>query len=227
MPQVQDILVGNTTTEYIYVYTWVSGTGFGTRLSGAPVTPTGAIGDISFGQDCVFYTQASTTIGPQAHTYTPNVGFGTKFSNVSPAFSNTGTAYNGLSATDKDVFASGAASPFIAAWPFSSSTGYGTKYPNPATALPSVAFDIEVTKENGNNDYFVAVANASTSSTAGVNLYYFYTGVGFGTKIANPATLPPTLGTGISYKRNGTGVMSYSATTSPHVAGYQLNSTGF
>jgi Flp pilus assembly protein TadG len=81
-----------------------------------------------------------------------------------------------------------ATSPYVTAYPWSS--GFGTKYANPAT-LPTgtgrgVAFNAD-----GSN---IAIAHATTPF---VTAYPFSSG--FGTKYANPVTLPTGDAYGVAF----------------------------
>jgi hypothetical protein len=80
--------------------------------------------------------------------------------------------------------------PFITAYPWSSS-GFGTKFANPAT-LPAggglgVSFSL--------NGSALAVAHSTTPFVTA----YPWSGSGFGTKYANPSTLPTGLGIGVAF----------------------------
>ena len=80
--------------------------------------------------------------------------------------------------------------PFVTAYPWSSS-GFGTKYANPATAASGaqngVAFSPTGTE--------IAVAHASSPYVTA----YTWNGSGFGTKFTDPATLPTGEGKGVAF----------------------------
>jgi hypothetical protein len=83
-----------------------------------------------------------------------------------------------------------ATSPFITAYPWSSS-GFGTKFANPATLPPGV----------GNGVAFTASGDAMAVSHAfsPIITAYPWSSSGFGTKFANPATLPAGAGNGVAF----------------------------
>ena len=82
-------------------------------------------------------------------------------------------------------------SPFITAYPWSSSTGFGTKFADPATLPTGNGQDVAFTS-SGNS---VAVAHVTSPFISA----YPWSGSGFGTKFADPATLPPTNGSGVAF----------------------------
>ena len=81
-----------------------------------------------------------------------------------------------------DIAVAHNATPFVTAYPWSSSTGFGTKYTNPATlptnTSPGVAFS-----PAGDA---IAVAHYTSPYVSA----YPWSSSGFGTKYADPATLP-------------------------------------
>jgi hypothetical protein len=121
-------------------------------------------------------------------------------------------------ATPFQVAVAHTTSPFVTAYPWSSS-GFGTKYSNPAT-LPA---------GNGNGVAFspsgdaIAVAHDTTPFVTA----YPWSSAGFGTKYANPATLPPSGGNGVAFSGAGDSI-AVSSFSSPYVTAYPWNSsTGF
>ena len=84
------------------------------------------------------------------------------------------------------------ASPFVTAYPWSSS-GFGTKFSNPAT-LPS------------DDGYGVAFSPDGSALAVSHPLSprittYPWSASGFGTKFSNPATLPASTGRGIAFSK--------------------------
>ena len=81
--------------------------------------------------------------------------------------------------------------PFVTAYPWSSTTGFGTKFANPTT-LPT---------GTGNGVAFTSAGNAIAVAHDGSPFVsaYPWSGSGFGTKFANPATLPTGTGYDVAF----------------------------
>jgi hypothetical protein len=82
-------------------------------------------------------------------------------------------------------------SPFITAYPWSSTTGFGTTFANPAT-LPTGTGNVVAFSPVGDA---IAVGHATTPFITA----YPWSGSGFGTKFANPATLPTGAGRNVAF----------------------------
>jgi hypothetical protein len=105
-------------------------------------------------------------------------------------------------------------SPYISVYPWSTSTGYGTRYTNPAS-LPAgqgygVAFDPAATNiisVNGNSPYIAG---------------YPWSSSGFGTRYANPATALQQADQG-NFNQNGTAI-AVGAAFYPYIYAYAFSS---
>ena len=110
-------------------------------------------------------------------------------------------------------------SPYLTAYPWSSS-GYGTKYADPAT-LPG---------NSGTSVAFSAAGNAIATCYSAVSPYvaaYAWTGAGFGAKYANPATTPSGAGMSVAFSPDGNAV-ALSIFSSPYIEAYAWTSaSGF
>ena len=80
-----------------------------------------------------------------------------------------------------DLALSHGTSPYIHIYPWTTGTGFGTKYANPAT-LPSGATGYDVSFSPYGND--IAYGSGTVSPT--ISVYPWISGTGFGTKYANP-----------------------------------------
>ena len=96
------------------------------------------------------------------------------------AFSPDGTAITIAHAT----------SPFISAYPWSSS-GFGTKFANPATPPPNYANDVDF---HPIGDYLAVAHNSGSYVSA-----YRWSSAGFGSKFSNPATPPSGEGNRVAF----------------------------
>ena len=90
-----------------------------------------------------------------------------------------------------DVVVAHGTTPFVTAYPWTSGTGFGTKYSNPATLPTGDGYGVAF---QGSAD--VAISHAATPY---VTAYPWTSGTGFGTKYTDPATLPPNTGLGVAF----------------------------
>ena len=82
--------------------------------------------------------------------------------------------------------------PFISAYSWSSSTGFGVKFADPATLPTGTGNDLTFSPA-GNA---IAVAHATTPF---ISAYPWSVGGGFGTKYTDPTTLPTGAGNGVAF----------------------------
>lgn len=189
---------GNSTYDFS-VYAWSSG--FGTKYTNPATNPlTAATGTqaaaASFspnGNYVSFSFVSSTTTDPIDTTYawTSGVGFGTAYSSGRTQSTSSNSRAVAFSPLGKDLAIGFNNSPYTAVYPWNS-PGYGSQYSNPSTLLASsvagVSFD-----PLGN---FIAMAS---SSTPYINIYQWTTGIGFGTKLSDPGTLPTGAGSDVRW----------------------------
>jgi len=114
------------------------------------------------------------------------------------------------------IFIGSSSSPYIQAYPWDSSTGFGSKFSNPASSVGQIVNGIDVNTEN----------NAVLLGTwGGTKAYAWSNSTGFGTKYTDPSS------TGaqekVDFSPNSLGAISATA-SSPFIHGWQWsNSTGF
>lgn len=177
--------VGNQ-GAYVEAYPFVSGTGIGTKFSnpatgynGGAGSPYGASSTFSKDGLAVVYADDNFSSGVQIQAWKfSGSGYGTKF--TSPA--NAGAGVN-FTATTGAILMSHAVNNFQTAYAFSSTSGFGSKYANPAT-LP--------TTTNGGGVDVTPLENAVffTGDSSPFVYAYPWSGSGYGTKFADPASLP-------------------------------------
>lgn len=181
----QKFAASASTSDGLTVWPWTSGTGFGTRYAAPASLPTNYVTGAyapRFNSKCtslLVTTQGTPFI--QGWKWTSS-GYGTKYSN--PAV--LPTTPTGLSFLDDDEIAmSSSAGSFIYTYPFDSVTGYGTRYASTGAQSAN-----SVTSKGG----------AAFFSHAGTPFISMYPRAypGFGTKYANPSSLPsaPTTAAG-------------------------------
>ena len=107
--------------------------------------------------------------------------------------------------------------PFITAYPWLSS-GFGTKYTNPATLPAASGNGVAFSPAGG----AIAVAHDSSPFVTA----YPWSGSGFGTKFTNPATLPAGIGRGVAFSPAGNAI-AVAHNTSPFVSAYPWSGSGF
>ena len=118
----------------------------------------------------------------------------------------------GAASTLEAVAVAGISTPFIIAYPWSSS-GFGTSFANPTT-LPSGAGLGVAFSPQGNA---IAIAGGFDA--------YSWSGFGFGTKFANAASIPGT-GNSAAFNPAGTAI-AIAHTNTPFISAYPWSSSGF
>lgn len=142
-PTGADIVVSHTTTPFVSAYPWSAG--FGTKYGNPANVPPGNGSGVAF-------TRAGTTVAVAATT-TPFVaaypwsssGFGTKYANPGTAVGGTPQANSNsitFAADDSAVALVHATSPYISAYPWDTTSGFGTKYSDPGSALAGIGYGV-------------------------------------------------------------------------------------
>ena len=198
------ITVTGLTNGTAYTFTVKATTQFGTSPESASsnsVTPIAVSSAVTLGNLDV----------PVLGTYGWSNGFGSRYTTPS------GLETSGLLGVDVNSLGNlifGAGYEGIVAYPFSSS-GYGTKYANPAAAIPGTPQSIKIAP----NGTFVTIAY--TASTPYITAYAWNNG--FGSKYANPSTLPTGDGYGTDISFNSS-IVAVAHTASPGISVYAWSS---
>lgn len=193
-PSNDSIVVGHSTSPNVTAYPW-SSSGFGTKY-GDPGTPPASTG----------YAVAFTPTGSAlaiGHSTTPfisvypwSAGFGTRYNSPAVVPPNSGVGVSFSKAGDAVVVAATTTSPFVAAYQWSSS-GFGTKYGDPGTAIggsPAAGTGNKVAFAA--DDSAVAIGHATSPY---ISVYPWTYASGFGTKYSDPGTTAAGSATGISF----------------------------
>lgn len=177
----------------IAAYPWTSGSGFGTKYAN-PATPLSCL--IEVGIDVTAQKDAvAVTSGGQyqpfveAYKWNSATGFGTKFANPSVAPASQGYATNCIKFNPAGtvVVVGTNQNPYIAAYEWNSTTGFGAKYSNPGTTSPqsidSLAWSpagdaIVVGGQNSSNIAFISAYQWSNGFGTKFNATYNMTGSG-------------------------------------------------
>jgi len=175
------LALGQGSSPWIAVYAWSSG--FGTKYADPATTPstTGQYLDWSPAGDALVISWLNV----QAYAWSS--GFGTKYANP-PTFPATGSPYPvkfnsaGTLIAFGNTFSTSGSVPVVV-HPWSSSTGFGTRYSNPSVGTTGTS-EIRAIDWNPTE---TAIAFGGSQSPY-IHAYAWFGG--FGTKYSNPATLP-------------------------------------
>lgn len=208
------IIATNDNSPGISAWPWTTQYGFGTRFS-SPSGDANAMYHPAISRDGSRVI-AGRFNSPYAigYAWDSASGFG---SSSSPA---TALASAGLTAAfspNSDAVAfSHASSPYISAYAWSGGT-FSTKYSNPSTlpaGAPSGLGRNLSFSENGN---YLAICHATSPYVT----VYAWSASGFGSKVANPSTLPPGTGYGVAFTP---GAIFIGLASSPYVHAYAFSS---
>jgi hypothetical protein len=210
------VAVSDYSSPYVDAYPWSNSTGFGTKYSNPSTLPTGLGAAAEFNNAGNVIGVLHTT-SPRISFYAWSSGFGTRFADpVSLPEDATTNGGIGFSPSDDAVVVANGTftSPYVAAYPWSNSTGFGTRYSAPATLPGYLSEDVQFSP----NGLYVAISSAQNGSS----IYNWSSG--FGTKIAN-ATTHYTSVTQTAFNSTSS-VVFMAHETPPYIAAY-LWSTGF
>lgn len=125
-------------------------------------------------------------------------GFGVRFANPTSAPTNIAYSVDTYGNSSGDILYGGASTAgYVQGWKWSSS-GFGTKYANPAVIGPGSVREVRFSP-NGQT-----VVSASTITSPYLSAYAYTQGSGFGTKYSDPATLPTSSQYNVSWNGDGT-----------------------
>lgn len=193
-PQNDAIVVAHATSPYTTAYPW-SSSGFGTKYND-PGTAVAGIGYATWFTPTGSDVAISHATSPFVSVYSWSSGFGTKYGNPANVPPNSGTGVAFTRAGTTIAVASQTTSPYVAAYAWSSS-GFGTKYADPGTAIggsPAV---------NTGNKLAFAVDDSAIAivhnTSPYISAYPWDTTNGFGTKYSDPGTAIAGTGNGVAF----------------------------
>lgn len=206
------IVVTSDASPYVRVYPWSNAAGFGTPYANPATLPAGSSYGAAWSPTSSVLLVTFSAV-PRAYAYRwSSAGFGSVYSNPStallsilsetnkPSFSIPGTAV---------LFPSAVTSPYLRAYSWSDSTGFGSAYTAPATPLPTFGQALACSFHPSNQAF--AVGHYTSPF---VSAYVWSESTGFGTKYSNPAVLPYSTGRGVHFNKEGTAVaVGHSRTT--------------
>ena len=187
-PDGSDIAVVGVTSPYVQVFPW-SSSGAGTLYSNPSPSISNRARGVAFSPDGSALAVAHQD-GSEISVYSwSSSGFGTKYSNPSSGLFNDGYSVafspDGSDIAIGTIAYSHASSRTINVYAWSSS-GFGTKYSNPANSTKNSPNSVLSVKFSPDGSDLVIGHQGSPY----VSAYPWTTGVGFGTKYSDPSTLP-------------------------------------
>jgi hypothetical protein len=215
-----EVAVAHETTPFVTAYPWTLVSGFGTKYANPAALPSGGAQSVAFAPGGAQVAVGSTAGGgnPFVSAYPWAPGFGTRYAAAAnpPNSIAYGTAFTPNGA---QIGFATQSTPFVHTYPWSSS-GFGTKYANPAT-LPLGTNALSVTFSPDN-----ATIGVGTTQP---DLAFYPWAPGFGTRYANPATMPPDQVTTVRFSPNGgqIAVSHRGPTGGPYISVYPWSSSGF
>lgn len=214
------------------VYPFNRFTGFGTRYANPSTAHSlSSIFDVAWSPDgTVLAICGGSSPYVAAYQWTEGVGFGTKYAN--PASTTTisssqlnGVAFNPAGTVIAVAGHAGSSQYVINAWPWSNSTGFGTRYTAPAAALQGWGTGGVAWSPSGSA--VAATGNFATTSSA-LQVYRWSDSSGFGTQYTNPASVPTAAyGRTVTWSASGAALF-LGQDTSPYLYAWSWSdSTGF
>lgn len=185
-----DVALAHNTSPRISAWSWSSG--FGTRYANPATVPTSDGRGVSFHPSDNAIAVSNTALPwIQAYPWSGS-GFGTKYADPATGLGETVAAYATAYSRDGNYIGISAhSSPYIHVYNWSS--GFGSKFSNPASLPTGAGLDIDWTPTSD----AVVIGHATSPFVSG----YPFSGSGFGTKYANPSTLPNGQSNGVSFSK--------------------------
>jgi hypothetical protein len=210
------LAVGYTSSPYVGVYPW-SASGFGARYANPSTLPSGGCLSVSFnptGNSLV----VGSAITPFVLAYPwSSGGFGTKYADPTtlPTSIRRCVSFN----PSGTILATSGDAGRIAVYNWNS--GFGTKYADPSSGFTAVQYYFQVKFNPAGN----VLASSFGLNTATPFLDTWAWSNGFGTRYANPTTLPTGAVVGLNFDSTGSTLMA-TGNNSPYLNAYQW-SNGF
>lgn len=199
--------------QFPTVYSWNSATGFGSRTRDAVNSVANCQANILNKAGTLAFFAMSGVPYIKVFPVTSS-SIGSPLSNPASALPG-GTTGLDISPTDSVVAITTGLTPFIHAYAWSNSTGFGTKYSNPAT-LPSNSADDCAFNPTGTA---IAVTYSIGGVDKGLKVYPWSDSTGFGTPYSDPSAQAPLSRNRIKFSPDGRALLVV-ADNSPYVIAY-------
>lgn len=220
------VVWGSISTPRIIAYRWTT-TGFGTQYSNPATLPASRGYGVRFSPDGTQVAVALSTTGLIAYPWSNSTGFGAKYSDPSGNPENPGDLNSGndlsWSPEGNAIAIAYSTTPYVVAYRWSNSTGFGTQYSDPTSLPPSFCYGVAFSPD-GNS---IAVAHDTSPF---ISAYAWSSSTGFGAKYSNPSTLPGGQGQGVAFSPSSNAIAWCGGTdgSTSTVYAYAWNSgTGF
>jgi hypothetical protein len=139
----------------------------------------------------------SHVVSPFVSVYAWDDGFGSKFANPATLPTGNGSRIEFSRSNATLMVSHPSSSPYISAYAWSG-TGFGSKFADPGSAFTLTPSDVSFNYLNN----VVALAASSDLDAVFVNAYAWDDSTGWGTKYADPATLPPRRSSFVEFNNN-------------------------
>jgi len=216
---VDAILTSNALNpSFPQAWAWSQASGFGSKYSNGPaLNSAGFSTGVTLNGDStqVAFSQGATPV-ISLFPWSSVTGFGTKYANPAslPPFGNNLESIS-FNPVTNDVAIGSTATPFIAAYPVTSS-GFGTKYSNPSSPVAGPAFGIRFSPAGTE----LAVGNNSTPNS----LKVYQWSSGFGSLYSSPSILQVVQS--VDWSSTGTEIAAAIPSTPPYTRAYPWTSAG-
>ena len=205
-PNGNNIAVAHANAPHVSAYPW-SSSGFGTKYADPSTSITGTGNWVNFGPDNS-YIMVSTSSVPYINAYSwSSSGFGARYNNPAQVLQGNAGRKFGINPVNNDIVTT-AASGSVSAYPFSTLSGFGTRYAlvsgltGSGSSTLSAAFTSDGTE--------VAIGG---SLSPRIHVFQWQQGAGFGTKYSDPASLPPSDPNGVAFNPAGNSLAVAHANT--------------
>ena len=225
-PDNSAIVISHNNSPFISAYPWNNSTGFGAKYSNPSTLPSAVTYGVRFSPSSnkIICTQLVFS-GARLIGYNWSSGFGSQITPATQLLGYNGSQSDGnaFHPSENAIVVGHNTSPFISAYAWNSSTGFGTKYSNPSSLPPAAGRSVDF-HPNGNA---VIVGH---SNSPFITAYAWNSSTGFGTKYSDPSSLQNTIGLNVRFSPTGGAVISlqFASTGASWMHAWQWNSsTGF
>jgi hypothetical protein len=213
--------VSGNDSDYLIAYPFDTYTGFGTKIAAPTSSPPGALFEMSWSYDnTVVLAGANTaTDSLRLNAWAWSAGsWGSKFAAPASIASET-HRFPRFNPQNTDVISGLGSSAATTTDTYSWSGGWGTRYTSPTftNGQNAGAFALNGT----------AVIYGIIDNTTPLAAYPFTSGIGYGTKYADPATLPTAQTTRVSWDENTSTVITAQGNSAPYINAYPFSVSGW
>lgn len=234
-PDSSAVVLSTGTSPFMHAYAWSNSTGFGTKFSdpSTPLTNVNSSKSIKFSNNGNAIVVGARNSSNNTNRFTAyswsSSGFGAKLNevNISSDITVEDISFN---SDDSVVAVSQPTPPYIHAYTWSNSTGFGTKFSNPSTILGAnhVADSCAFSPNSQHLAVAASLFNSSNFTFTPVQIVYNWNNsTGFGSKVNDPSVaLSGASNRGVRFSKDGN-VILYVTQQSPRLHAYAWSSSGY